>query len=255
MRTLLQRALLLGVLVLVLTVASDGFAGWHYSESTTFYGKQKALSREKTSIYWQGMKLRRENSDGSVEILRLDQDIYWELDPSSKTYRQFSLVPVVEGGELPRELDEALAQLSPEERQLLEQYLPSRSASRQAEAVKVIPGSETETVSGYQCQKIQARYRNLNATLWVTNQLAISPEDQAFYKELARRTVHREGMEDWYLWAEVLSQVGGFAMKQEQLLESAAGNIKSVIVVDKLVEEPISDHLFQLPRGFVAQDE
>jgi hypothetical protein len=255
MRTLLQRALVLGIFGLVLAAGFDVWAGWHYNESTTFYGKQKVLSREKATIYWQGMKLRRENSDGSVEILRLDQDMYWELDSSTKTYRQFALVPVAEGGNLPRELDEALAQLSPEERQLLEQYLPSRSATRQAEMVKVVPGAETETISGFQCQKIQARYRNLNATFWVTNQVVIAPEDQAFYRELAKRTMHREGMEDWYLWAEALSQVGGFALKQEQLLESAAGNIKSVILVEKLVQEPIAENLFQLPHGFVPQDE
>jgi hypothetical protein len=255
MRTLLLCLLLLGVSGSVLTTDYDAWAGWHYSESTTFYGKQKVLSREKATIYWQGMKLRRENNDGSVEILRLDQDIYWELDPSTKTYRQFALVPVAEGGDLPRELDEALAQLSPEERQLLEQYLPSRSATRQAETAKVVPGAEMETISGFQCQKIQARYRNLNTTLWVTKQVVIAPEEQAFYKELARRTLHREGMEDWYLWAEALAQVGGFALKQEQLLESAAGNIKSVVLVEKLVEEPISENLFQLPHGFAMQDE
>jgi hypothetical protein len=255
MRTLLLCLLLLGVSGPVLIADGDAWAGWHYSESTTFYGKQKVLSREKATIYWQGMKLRRENNDGSVEILRLDRNVYWELDPATKTYRQSALVPVAEGGDLPRELDEALAQLSPEERQLLEQYLPSRSATRQAETAKVVPGPEKETISGFECQKIQARYRNLNATLWVTKQVVIAAEEQAFYTELAKRTLYREGMEDWYLWSEALSRVGGFALKQEQLLETAAGNIKSVVLVDKLVEEPISENLFQLPNGFAMQDE
>ena len=89
----------------------------------------------------------------------------------------------------------------------------------------------------------------------MTKQVAIAPEEQAFYKELAKRTLYREGMEDWYLWAEALSQVGGFALKQEQLLETAAGNIKSLVLVDKLVEEPLSETLFQLPQGFAMQDE
>jgi hypothetical protein len=256
MRSIFQRVLFPITFGLVLTISFDAWAGWHYFESTTYYNKQKVLSREKTTIYWQGMKLRRENSDGSVDILRLDKDTHYEVEPASKTYRQSALVPVVEGSDnLPRELDEALAQLSPEERQLLEQYLPSKSATKQAESVKVTPGAEIEVISGYSCQKIQARYRNLHATLWVTTQIAITPEDQAFFRELAKRTIHREGMEDWYLWAEVLSQVGGFAMKQEQLLETAAGNIKSIILVEKLTEEPIAENLFQLPQNYVAQDE
>jgi hypothetical protein len=256
MRTIFPRLVLWFAVGLVSMSSVDVWAGWHYQESTTSYNKQKVLSREKATIYWQGMKLRRENSDGSVDILILDKDTYYEVEPAFKTYRQSALVPVVKGSDnLPRELDDALAQLSPEERQLLEQYLPSRSAIQQADLVKVVPGTETEVISGYSCQKIKARYRNLQATLWVTTQLAITPEDQAFFRELAKRTMHREGMEDWYLWAEVLSQVGGFAMKQEQLLESAAGNIKSIIVIDKIAEEAIDEGLFQLPKGYTAQDE
>jgi hypothetical protein len=256
MRTIFHRLVLWFAVGLVSMSSVDVWAAWHYQESTTFYNKQKVLSREKATIYWQGMKLRRENGDGSVDILRLDKDTYYEVEPAFKTYRQSALVPVVKGsGSLPRELDDALAQLSPEERQLLEQYLPSRSATQQADLVKVVPGTETEVISGYSCQKIKARYRNLQATLWVTNQLAITPEDQAFFRELAKRTMHREGMEDWYLWAEVLSQVGGFAVKQEQLLESAAGNLKSIIVIDKIAEEAIDEALFQLPKGYTVQDE
>lgn len=249
----------LAALLIVGSISMSGsvvWAGWHYQESTTFYNKQKVLSREKATIYWEGMKLRRENGDGSVDLLRLDKDAHYELEPALKTYRQSALVPVAEGsGRLPRELDDALAQLSPEERQLLEQYLPSRSATQQADLVKVVPGAEMEEISGYSCQKVQARYRNLHATLWVTYQLPISPDDQAFFRELAKRTMHREGMEDWYLWAEVLSQVGGFALKQEQLLESAAGNIKSIIAIDKMVEGPLDAALFQLPKGYSSQDE
>jgi hypothetical protein len=257
MQSTIRRALLCCVLGILTAGPFEAWAGWCYNESTTYLGKQhKVLSREKARIFWQGMKMRRENSDGTVEILRLDQDVYWELDPASKTYRQFTLVPVASGSDsLPRELDEALAQLSPEERQLLEKYLPSRSASQQADEVKVATGSDTQVVSGYPCQKVQARYRNLRSTFWVTNQVATSPEDSLFYKELARRTLHREGMEDWYLLSEVLSQIGGFAMKQENLLESAAGTVKTVILVEKLVEGPLSDSLFQLPRGMNPQDE
>jgi hypothetical protein len=257
MHSIIRCALFWCVLEVFTAAPFDAWAGWHYNERITTLGKhQKVLSSERSRIFWQGMKMRRENSDGTVEILRLDQDLYWELDPASKTYRQFTLVPVAAGADsLPRELDEALAQLSTEERQLLEKYLPSRAVSQQADQVKVVPGSETQVVSGFPCQKVQARYRNLNATFWITNQVVISPDDHVFYKELARRTLHREGMEDWYLLAEVLSQIGGFAMKQENLLESAAGTVKTVILVEKLVEEPVSDALFQLPHGMVVQDE
>ena len=255
-RAFFQRLMLWFAVGLASMSSVDAWAGWHYQESTTLYNKQKILSREKATIYWQGMKLRRENSDGSVYILNLDKNTYYEVEPAYKTYRQAALVPVVkDSGSLPRELDEALAQLSPEERQLLEQYLPSKSAIQEADLAKVVPGTETEVILGYSCQKVKARYRNLQATLWVTHDLIMTPEDQGFFRELAKRTLHREGMEDWYLWAEVLSQVGGFAMKQEQLLESAAGNLKSIIVVDKIAEETIDESLFQLPKGYSPQDE
>jgi hypothetical protein len=256
-QSIIRRVLFCCIIGILTAVPLQAWAGWYYTESTTYLGKQqKVLSREKAKTYWQGMKLRKENSDGTIEILRLDQDLYWEYDMASRTYRQLTLVPVAVGaGNLPRELDEALAQLSPEERQLLEKYLPSRPGSQQADAVKVVTAAETQLVSGFPCQKVQARYGNLHTTLWVTNQIALTPEDQAFYRELAKRTLHREGMEDLYLWSEVLSQIGGFAMKQENLLESAAGTVKSVILVDKLVEEPLSDGLFQLPRGLSLQDE
>jgi hypothetical protein len=256
MRSFFHRLMLWFAVGLVSMSGVDAWAGWHYQENITFYNKQKVLSREKATIYWQGMKLRRENSDGSVYILNLDKDTYYEVEPAFKTYRQSALVPVVKGsGSLPRELDEALAQLSPEERQLLEQYLPSKSAIQEADLAKVVPGTETEVISGYSCQKIKARYRNLQATLWVTSEVTISPEEHGFFRELAKRTLHREGMEDWYLWAEVLAQLGGFAIKQEQLLESAAGNLKSIIVVDKIAEEAIDEGLFQVPKGYSPQDE
>jgi hypothetical protein len=256
MHIIIRRLLFVLLLTLILGNPPAGWAGWRYQELTsTHVGKSKTASRQKATISWQGMKLRRDNSDGTVEIFRLDQDLYWQLDPAGKIYRQLPLVPVAQGtGELPRELDEALAQLSPEERQLLEKYLPSRAVSQRVEAVQVVPGTETQTISGYSCQKIKARYRNLHATLWVTNEIVVAPEEQAFYRELARRTVRREGMEDWYLWAEVLSQVGGFAIKQENLLESAAGTVKTVIVVENLEQRALPETIFQLPSGFSQLD-
>ena len=73
-----------------------------------------------------------------------------------------ALVPVAEGtGELPRELDEALAQLPSEERQLLEKYLPARAASQAAESIKITVGIEMQMVAGHLCQKIRRKYRNL----------------------------------------------------------------------------------------------
>ena len=45
-------------------------------------------------------------------------------------------------------------------------------------------------------------------------------------------------MEDWYLWAEVLTRTGGFAMKQENALQSAAGTIKTIIVVGVWLRNP-----------------
>ena len=162
-----------------------------------------------------------------------------------------ALVPVAEGtGELPRELDEALAQLSHEERQLLEKYLPSRAASQAAESLKITVGIEMEMISGHLCQKIRAQYRNLTGILWVTDQLPIGPEEYAFYTELAKRTLHREGMEDWYLWAEVLSRTGGFAMKQENALQSAAGTIKTIVVVENIVEKSVPGIRFPVTSGF-----
>lgn len=248
---------ILGMVVLFATAPCESWAGWNYKETTTYsLGKQKTPSRSKANIYWQGLKLRRENSDGSIEIFRLDQNLYWEIEPSSKSYRQMALVPVAEGtGELPRELDEALAQLSHEERQLLEKYLPSRAASRAAESLKITVGIEMEMISGLLCQKIRAQYRNLTSILWVTDQLPIGPEEYAFYTELAKRTLHREGMEDWYLWAEVLSRTGGFAMKQENALQSAAGTIKTIVVVENIVEKSVPETFFRLPAGLHVEDE
>jgi len=185
---------ILGMVFLFATAPCESWAGWNYKETTTYsLGKQKTPSRSKATIYWQGLKLRRENSDGSIEIFRLDQNVYWEIEPSSKSYRQMALVPVAEGtGELPRELDEALAQLPNEERQLLQKYLPSRAATEAAESLKIVVGIEMEMVSGYLCQKIRAQYRNLTGILWVTDQLAIGPEEYAFYSELAKRTLYRK---------------------------------------------------------------
>jgi hypothetical protein len=236
---------------------SLAWGGWQYNESSTrFAGKSRVVTRDKAVIFWQGMKLRKDHRDGTVEIFRLDQDRYWEVESSTRTYRELPLVPVAQGtGELPRELAEALAQLTQEERQLLEKYLPSRSNAAETNAVRIVPGTETAIVSGHMCQKFQARYRNWHTTLWITNQLSLLPEDQAFYRELAKRTIHREGLEDWYIWAEVLSQVGGFAMKQEYLLESAAGTVRTLVLVEDLIETNVPDSVFQLPAGMSATDE
>lgn len=251
------RVILLFVLWLLLEAPSKCWAGWHYDEKTTHYfGKQRVLSQEKAVVYWQGMKFRRENSDGTIEILRLDQNLYWELDPGNKTYRKFHLVPVAEGDNpLPRELDEALAQLSDEERQLLQKYLPSRAASEKADRIKVSISPGVQTIGGYECQKVQARYRNFLSTLWVTTQLTMAPEDLAFYRELAKRTMHREGLEDWYVWAETLSQTGGFAIKKQNVLESAAGSVKTEVLVENLVQKNLAEEIFQLPAGLSMQDE
>ena len=76
---------LLGMVFLFATAPCESWAGWNYKETTTYsLGKKKTPSRDKATIYWQGLKLRRENSDGTIEIFRLDQNLYWEIEPSSK---------------------------------------------------------------------------------------------------------------------------------------------------------------------------
>ena len=52
---------LLGMVFLFATAPCESWAGWNYKETTTYPGKQKTPSRSKATVYWQGLKLRREN--------------------------------------------------------------------------------------------------------------------------------------------------------------------------------------------------
>jgi len=152
----MKRILILLTIVFIVTAAQLSLAGVKIVQEavSTINGKEQEQSSGEITAYYTEDKLRMEDAQGKITIIRLDTGTMWALDPESMTYTEQTV------------------------EQMTEQMkgMPENMMNIEMEVEKT---DETETINDYKCKKVIVKMKIMGMTVtmdvWATTDIKPDP--------------------------------------------------------------------------------
>ncbi|HXG01242.1 MAG TPA: DUF4412 domain-containing protein [Bacteroidota bacterium] len=239
------------LLVAALCAAATAFGQGLYWQSKTTGTVGESTSE--TYIMPRMMKVIHHGGDGSILIIRLDREVFWDLDPAEKTYSEMTFAQMEEmmnrmAGKMDaamKKMREEMSNMTEEQRKMMMEMMGGQMPGMSPEStapVKVNKTGEKKTISGYACTKYVVRMGDQTlSTMWVTKDVkgfAAMAEDWKKLSQRMARLAERfgKGLADAY------KDIDGFPMQTEM-----SG---IVTTVTKLEQRSTPASEFEIPAGY-----
>ncbi|HHT9126655.1 MAG TPA: DUF4412 domain-containing protein [Candidatus Brocadiia bacterium] len=221
-----------------------------YIESKTTHdapGQAGLEILEKT--YVTADKMKTVLSDGEIVIFRLDKGLIWNIDSPGKTYTESTFEEMKESAQLATKgIESALAEMSPEERKAMEQFMPQFGKSKKIE-VKIEKTGKKRDVSGYKCELIIATMDTTRFEMWVTEQVKYDEGARKFFEALSSIFSDVPTYQEMVSEYQSLMKLEGFPVETKTTVNMGHESYSSTSIVTKVEPKKISDSEFELPAG------
>lgn len=238
------------IAVALCTAATAFGQGLYWQSKTT---GTVGESTSETYIMPRMMKVVHHGGDASILIIRLDREVFWDLDPAEKTYSEMTFAEMEEmmnkmAGKMDaamKKMREEMRNMPEEQRKMMMEMMGGQMPGMSPEStapVKVHKTGEKKTISGYACTKYVVRQGEQTlSTMWVTKDIgtfAALAEDWRKLSQRMARLAERfgKGLADAY------KDLDGFPMQTEM-----SG---IVTTVTKLETRSIASNEFEVPSGY-----
>ena len=227
----MKRILILLTIVFTVMAAQLSLAGVKIVQEavTTMNGKEQEQSSGEMTAYYTEDKLRMEDAQGKITIMRLDTGTMWSLDPESKTYTEQTV------------------------EQMTEQMkgMPESMMNIEMEVEKT---DETETINDYKCKKIIVKMKIMGMTvtmeIWATTDIKPDPVLLKF-SEKANKVFESIPMlkSTFGAFKEVFDE-NSFPIKTVTKSNMFGMNTENVSTVTSVSTEDFDDALFDIPEDY-----
>ncbi|MBI5583446.1 MAG: hypothetical protein HY892_06460 [Deltaproteobacteria bacterium] len=179
---------------------TGGFKGMGAAEGMTTHRYQGEKKWESGNLQFTGAILSRlAGPSETVTITRVDQGVYWNLDPKNKTYTETPIKPL---------------KLEPEDKPKREEKPEKQTTRITKSEFSVKKTGAAETINGFSCEEYlvtwllefedletKAKSRStMQTNIWTTPETAtikkVQSEEQQFNQALAKKLVSDISMED-----------------------------------------------------------
>ncbi len=190
-------------------------------------------------MYVKGGMVRIEQAQGRVAILRFPDKKLIELNPEERTYTEVSLETLQRLAELASGLIQGLEEITGE----------GGAKGAPGEGFHVVPTGQEQTISGFLCELHRVEGDDFSGDFWITQATDAGREFYPIQKEMAEFTkdmLPRLGQD---VVAE-LERIGGTVIQFTARFQTPAGEVTVESLVEKLLQDPLPDDLFEPPADF-----
>lgn len=242
----LTRAFASGAMLvaMALPVAAQGLV-W---ESVTKGGPAGDSGKPSTTSMMPG-RMKHVTDDGTIIIVRLDQERMYSLNPAEKSYwtmtfaemEQMMKAATAKMDAMKDQMQEQLKNMPPEQRDMVEKMYGLTSGGKK-EPVTIRTTGKTKTILGYQTTQFVARQGDKDMmTLYVTKGIGEFDRLRRDWEQFNKRLLSMgggfaEGM------AEAYKKVEGFPMEMEIM--------GATTTVTKVEKKTTADSEFEVPAGY-----
>jgi hypothetical protein len=256
-RSMFRWGLLVSVALMVLLGFTPLWADLYYEMTTTEYsqtpgGESTKVDEQKGYIKSDRMKME-EVTDNQATIIRLDEELVWQVDHNAKTYSQITFAELEalsgqqeaamkEAQEQMEEMKEMLESMPPEQRAMMEQQMQQamQMQSAMSEPPKVTKTGKKEKILGYTCEEYKFEWGPINWDMWTCEEVVPDIDFSRFY----------QGFEGAKAMTEELAKIKGFPLKTIMTTGMAGTTTRNTSVVTKIKTERIKSSEFELPKGY-----
>jgi len=246
----IARAFMTGAMLVVMALpaAAQGLV-W---ESVTKGGPAGDGGKPSTTHMMPG-RMKHVTDDGTVIILRLDQEKMYSLNPAEKSYwvmtftemERMMKAATAKMDAMKGQMQEQLKNMPPEQREMVEKMYGMTSGGKK-EPVSIKTTGKTKTIIGYQATQYVARQGDKDMmTMYVTKGIGEFDRLRRDWEQFNKRLLSMgggfaEGM------AEAYTKVEGFPMEMEIM--------GTTTTVTKLEKKTTRDSEFDVPAGYTKTD-
>lgn len=249
-KTSWQTWLLLFFFGLLCSSWSNVHADMYIEAKTTEYamGQQTGQERlEKT--YLTADKMKTMDAEGEIVILRLDKGLMWNIDRNEKKYTEITFEEMRQMAQQAMKImEDTLAELSPEEKEQMEQYMPQLSTLKRPE-IKIEKTGKTKDISGYKCELIIVSSDTTKSEMWVTDQLQYDKDAKKFLESISATFSDIASLREQATMYQSLIKIEGFPMETKITTTVGPRSFSSVSTVTTVENKKIKDSEFDLPLG------
>ena len=225
------------------------YADMYIESKTTHNAPDKAGLEELEKAYVTADKMKIALSDGEIIIFRLDKGLMWNIDSSSKTYAETTFKELKESAQQSmKDMQEAMAKMSPEERKEMEQFMPQFDISKKTE-VKIEKKGEKRDVSGNKCELIIATTDTTRSEMWVTEQMKYDKDAKKFFEAMSSIFSDIPSFQEMASMYQTLTKIEGVPMETITTVTMGYESYSSTSIVSNVEQKKINDSEFDLPVG------
>lgn len=251
-----KRVLAIGYSLLAAVIAGffclfgpNVYADMYIESKTTHNAPDQAGLEELEKAYVTADKMKIVLSDGEIVIFRLDKGLMWNIDSSSKTYAETTFKEMKESAQQSiKDIKEALAKMSPEERKEMEQFMPQLDISKKTE-VRMEKTGEKRDVSGYKCELIIATADTARSEMWVTEQIKYDKDAKKFFEAMSSVFSDIPTFQETASMYQTLTKIEGVPMETKTTVIMGSESYSSTSIVSKVEQKKFNDSEFELPAG------
>lgn len=256
-KSMFRCGFLVSVALTVLLGFTPLWADLYYEMTTTEYsqtpgGESTTVDQQKGYIKSDRMKME-EVTDNQATIIRLDEELVWQVDHNAKTYSQITFAELEElsgqqaaamkeSQERMEEMKKMLDSMPPEQRAMMEHQMQQamQMQSAMSEPPKVTKTGKKEKILGHTCEEYRFEWGAMNWDMWTCEEIVPDIDFSRFY----------QGFEVAKPMMEQLAKIKGFPLKTIMTTGMAGTTSKTTSEVTKLKTNTIKNSEFELPQGY-----